>query len=124
MAYCIYTEIIALTGTELSQSDIEAIIAEADREIDAVLAYNGLGSADTNGGIKSASIKLSIAGVITRGRLDGTKPSNLVLGDMTISDNRDAAIAQLREAAMKTVAQYVKLQKASNVDNWICLTNE
>ena len=66
MAYCVYTEVQNLCGTDLSSTILGAIIDEADREIDAYIApYNLTGSA--SGAVKSASLKLSQAGVIQYG---------------------------------------------------------
>ena len=123
MAYCTYTEIQALTGSTLTSTDLEAIIAEADREIDAILAFHSL-SGGTDGGIKSASIKLSLCGVITRGRMDGTRPRTIQIGDMMLSDDPDTAIKELRASALATVSKFVKKSKSTNVDNWVSITNE
>lgn len=105
MAYCTYTEIQNLTGSVLSQTILEAIIAEADREIDGRLAlFNLTGS---GGLIKSASIHLSIAGLFTRYRLDGTKPGSLNIGGLSMSDNIDQAIEYHTKRGNDLISQFI-----------------
>lgn len=122
MAYCTYTELTALTGTTLSQTIQEAIIAQADREIDGILAKEDV-SGVASGLIKSASLELSIAGVITRHRMDGTMPSSLTEGGFTMSDSLDAAISQHRTLAYKMIQDYIDENKSNAEDSWIAITN-
>lgn len=68
MAFCTYTELQNLSGSDLSSTILEAIIADGDREIDAYLApYNLTGSAA--GAVKTASLKLGQAGVMVYGAI-------------------------------------------------------
>jgi len=123
MAYCEYTDITNLTGTTLSQSIIEAVIAQADREIDGILAPHGLSGSST-GLIKSASIELSIAGIYTRQRMDGKAPNSLTLdGGLSISTNVDAAIEHHRSVGLKYIQDYISYVKRNNEDTWIVVTN-
>ena len=98
MSYCTVSELSAVTGTDLSDAILGHIIALADLEISAVLRANGISSSNTND-LKVASLKLSIAGVITRHRMDGTMPDQLSVGQMSIGNNADAAIQELRSDA-------------------------
>lgn len=91
MAYSLYTELANLTGSSLAQAVLEAIIAQSDRAIDAKLRIAGISGGNTND-LKAASLEYSIAGVLTRYRLDGTKPASLSMGGLSMSDNIDAAI--------------------------------
>lgn len=81
-----------MTGTTMSDSDLEAIIAQADRTIDAQLRKAGITNANSED-LKMVSLEYAIAGLFTRYRLDGTKPASLSLGDLSMSDSIDAAIA-------------------------------
>lgn len=96
MAYSTHTELVSLTGSALTQTELEAIIAQADREIDAVLRIAGISGA-TSGDLKAASLEYAIAGVFTRYRLDGTKPASLSVGGLSMSDNIDSAIDEHRK---------------------------
>lgn len=102
-----YTEIVNLTGSELPQTVLEEIINQADREIDAFLEANDVPNADS-GSLKAACILLSIAGVITRHRMDGTMPAGISVGGISLSDNPDAAIERLRNDAYKILYGVVK----------------
>jgi hypothetical protein len=62
MSYCTTTELINITGSDLGTTKLQAIIDDADREIDAYLAPYGL-SGTASGACKSASLKLSQAGI-------------------------------------------------------------
>jgi hypothetical protein len=123
MAYCTYTELAQLTGTALSQSILEAIIAQSDREIDGILAKNNL-SGSATGLIKAASLEFSIAGVITRHRMDGTMPSSITLGGLTMSDNLDAQISQHRSNGQMYVQSFIDDTTSGNsIDRWVVITN-
>lgn len=105
MGYSTYTELAALTGSELSQSILTAIIAQSDREIDTILAnYDLSGSGDT---IKSASLELSIAGVLTRQRMDGTQPDSISVGQLTMGLNTHQAIQQHRKQGLDLVQKFI-----------------
>lgn len=124
MAFCEYTDIQNLTGTTLSQSIIEAIIAQSDREITGILAKVGL-SGSATGLVKSASIELSIAGIITRHRMDGTMPSTITLGGLTMSDNLDAAINYHRQVGLRYVQDFIDANSGStSADNWVYVVNK
>jgi len=123
MAYCEHTDIVNATGTVLTQSVIEAIIAQSDREIDGLLAQHSL-SGSATGLIKAASIEFSIAGVYTRQRMDGKAPNSLSLdGGLTISTNVDAAIAHHRSVGLKYISDYITYQTRNSADAWIAVTN-
>lgn len=123
MAYCEYTDIQYMTGTTLSQTIIEAIIAQSDREIDGILSKVDL-SGSATGLIKAASIELSIAGIITRHRMDGTMPSSIAIGGLTMSDNLDASINYHRELGLKYVQDFIDVSTTSSAaDNWVYIVN-
>lgn len=63
MANCTYTELINITGSDLSSTILGAIIDQADREIEVYLDKYGLDGSSSIGAVKAASLKLSQAGV-------------------------------------------------------------
>lgn len=63
MTYCTVTDVKNVTGSDLSDTIVTAIIESADREIDAYLAPYGLSGSSSVGACKEASIKLSQAGI-------------------------------------------------------------
>jgi hypothetical protein len=113
MAYSTNAELTLLTGTALSTTIQDAIIAQADREIDARLYEAGLTPPGSDAMLKAASLDLSIAGVMTRARMDGTQPGSLSVGEMTSSDNIDAAIAELKAKASVIIDAYVRKATAA-----------
>lgn len=106
MAYCTNAELTALTGTELSTTIQDAIIAEADRQIDARLALYGVsGSGNV---CKSASLQLSTAGVLRRHQMDGTQPNSLNLGGVSLSVDVESAIRSCEEKAFSLIDDFAK----------------
>lgn len=106
MAYCTNVELTALTGTELSTTIQDAIIAEADRQIDARLALYGVsGSGNV---CKSASLQLSTAGVLRRHQMDGTQPNSLNLGGVSLSVDVESAIRSCEEKAFTLIDDFIK----------------
>lgn len=127
MAYCEYTDIQNMTGTTLGQTILEALIAQADRLIDSRLEPLGL-SGGTNGGIKSASIFISMALVREYERGSGKRPATIILGGVTQTDNIDADISGLYKRAWELVDAFIETSRSTsnptNIDNWMCITNE
>ena len=118
MAYCTNAELTALTGTSLSTDIQGAIIAQADREINARLALAGLSASASDDTLKAASLNLSIAGVMTRLRADGSKPSSLKVGDISMGDNIDAAITELKTRADESITAYIRSNGTYSRDRW------
>ena len=111
MAYSLHTELANLTGSALSQTILEAIIAQSDREIDAKLRRAGITGANP-ADLKAVSLEYSIAGVFTRYRLDGTKPASLSLGGLSMSDNIDSAIDEHRKAGDEILEGVIKRNRS------------
>ena len=120
-SYATYTELENLTGSNLGETILEAIIDEAEREIDAKLDEYGLsGSGDI---IKSATLKLSMAGLMTRRRFDGSQPASVGLGELTKSDSLDQAISALKKDAWALVDSFIETQTADRAGNYIYKVN-
>jgi len=113
MPYCIYPELVNLTGSELTVKELDEIIVQADSEIDACLYEAGLTPPGSDSILKAASLKLSIAGVVTRHRMDGTQPSSLSIGGLSLSDNLDGAITELRNGAKSLIDAYIRKATAA-----------
>ena len=112
MAYCTSTEVIALTGTPLSTTEVEDIIAIADEEIDARLAREGLSiSEDAPVLVGIASLYLSSALVLERQRADGTMPDSTRVGELTIRAKLEGQIAEYRMHSDQLLMTYMAAQK-------------
>lgn len=122
MAYCTYTEVSNLTGTSLSQTVLEAIISQSDYEIDALLAESGV-SGDSSNTLKSASLKLSIAGVLLREKMDGTSSSVVKIGEFS-KEERDLGtmVKSLKEEAYRLVGAYIR-SRATDYRNRVYKVN-
>ena len=122
MAYCEYTDIQNMTGTTLSQPVLEALIAQADRMINSKLEPLGL-TGGTNGGIKSASIFISMALVREYERGSGKRPGTLTVGDMTQSDNIDADISGLMKRAWELVDAFIETNRSISRSTYVYKVN-
>jgi len=109
MGYCTTDELVALSGTTLDATTIlTPIIAAADREIDAFLTTYGLTGSSTQGAIKQASLKLSMAGLLERGLHTGVYEA--VSGDFENKTDIIKAIESNRAAAYKLLEMHVNAQ--------------
>lgn len=113
MSYCTYADIVAHTGTELAQPIVEALIADADRRINARLRASGIVPLGTDERLVSASISFTTAAIVTRGRLDGTAPSSQSVGGASASDNKDSLAAQLKAEGEQAVSDYIAAAKGT-----------
>lgn len=96
---------MSATGSAYTTAELQALIDRADRQIDARLrAARVAGSGDA---IREASLSLSIAMLLTRMRMDGTKPASLSLGGLSMSDNIDQAIKELQDRAWELVDEHI-----------------
>jgi len=105
MSYCTTAQLVSLSGSAYDNSTLQAFIDSADRQINARLLVDHVsGSGD---GITEASIALSKSILLTRMRLDGTKPASLNMGGVSASDNIDEAIKNLEARAWTLVEQFI-----------------
>lgn len=118
MAYCTNAELTLLTGTSLSTTIQDAIIAQADREIDARIVRAGLTAPASDDTLKAASLNISKAGIITHDRMSGAKTSSIKVGEISMSDNLDAAITELYDNAWESVDSYIKTNGTYSRDRW------
>lgn len=112
MVYCTNEELTLLTGTTLSRTIQDAIIAQADRKINSRLRAEGLTPPAADEDLKAASINLSKVEIITHNRMTGTQTKSVKVGDITIQDDPDAAIEALTEAAWISVDAYITIHQS------------
>jgi hypothetical protein len=104
--YTTYAEVLALSGTALPQATVESMIAAADRDVNTYCAAQGVSVDATNSAIVSASINYTMAYILTRGRMDGTREvTSLDYTDKTPIDN---AIKTYRDTADELLQRYCK----------------
>lgn len=94
-------------AADYDDTTLAAIISYADAEIDAMLSLAGISGGSGNA-IKVASLRYSTAALLTRMRMDGTKMKTLILDRVTMGDDIDEAIKNLRAEATLLVSQYIK----------------
>ena len=112
MTYCTTAELVNLTGSALSTTILTAVIEQGDREIDTYLAPYGIG-ADASA-CKSASLELAKAGLLDRGRQDGTNPDQSTEGDVSATYQIEAAIKRHRASAFAILDRYVSAASAAS----------
>lgn len=112
-SYCTYAEVLAMTGTAYPQATVEAIIVLADKELNAMLAAKGFAAAYTDSGLQEAGLNLALSRLLTRMRMDGTKPSSLSMGGLTMSDSIDKAIEGHRSVAESLISAYADANRSS-----------
>lgn len=112
-SYCTYAEVLAMTGTAYPQVTVEAMIVLADKELNARLAAKGFTAAYTDMGLQEAGLNLTLARLLTRMRMDGTKPGSLSMGGLTMSDSIDKAIEGHRAAADVLISAYADAHLSS-----------
>lgn len=113
MSYSTNAKLTQMTGTTLSSTIQDALILEADYEINSYLYAAGLTPPASDTTLEAASLKLSTALVMTRHRMDGTMPGSLNIGDFSMSDNLDGAISELRNGAKLLIDGYIAKTKAA-----------
>ena len=109
MAFCTYTELANLTGSVRTQTVLEAIISEADRQLTAYLKARGV-TASACDESKSASLALSQAGLLRLGLQEGSFQASS--GDFTSSVNVTDACKALETRAFSILDDYISRQVA------------
>lgn len=108
MAIATKTQLENLTGTELSDSILDTFLLMAHEEVSARLSVAGLSAPTSNDTLATAELYIATAVMLTRYRIDGTKPSKLNIGDISLSDDIDEASNQLRAAAQSLIESYIR----------------
>jgi|GEM_PF-1145372 len=113
MAYSTYAELAAITGTTLSTATLEAIIAQADREINAKLYAAGLTPPVSDDMLKAASLDLAHIAVIVHTRIMNEEARHPESAKRWINDGQDREIKELRERAWEIVNAYITYSSSS-----------
>jgi len=106
MTYCVPADVKVYVGTTVSDADLTAMIADADRDITKYFTTNEI-TVDTDTA-KSASILLTRAAVAQRFYLTGENPTSYSSGDYSQSGAADqlALAKDLTKEAMKVLDDY------------------
>lgn len=107
MAYCTNAELTLITGTTLSTSIQDAIIAHSDRRIKIRIKTASLIPPASDDDLKTASLELSYAWIIRWNQTNGVQTKSVKVGDITIQDDPEAAIALLTDSAWESVDGYI-----------------
>lgn len=105
--YCAVEELVRLTSSELPRLTLEDIIDQADRRIAGRLIKMDVGVPTSNDTLKSASLQLSQASVLSHPDSEQIA-SSIKLGDITIQKGEvGGTIATLEAHAWAQVDNYV-----------------
>lgn len=105
--YCTYEDVVAHTNTELDRAVIEALIAAADRRIDARLRVASL-APEPSDDLAAASLALTISAIVTRQRIDGSAPSSVSVGGASVNEDKGAMVRQLHDEAERIIETYIE----------------
>lgn len=108
-------DLTLLSGTTLSTVVQDAIIDQADRKIKTRIKLAGLSPPASDDDLKTASIELSYAWVIRWNQSNGIQTKSVKVGDITIQDDPDAAIALLSDSAFMSIDAYIAIKTSGNV---------
>ena len=111
--YCSIEDVQNMTDTELSRVNLGIIVEDATKRVMSKLLLYGIsgGSGDQ---ISAATLNLALVGVLTRYRIDGTKPASVTVDGKSSSDNVDQNIATLEARADQLIQDYVKYLSRTN----------
>ena len=104
--YISVDEMLETLNVTIEPIPLGRLIEASDRQIKAKLARLEVGAPTSDDKLKEASLHLTTAMLLTRYRMDGTKPSSLSLGSFSMSDNVDLAIKELKDYAWELVDSY------------------
>jgi hypothetical protein len=114
--YSSSSDIVNLTGTDLDTATVEALIAEADREIDAILDREGLSvPSPTPDLVKLASQYLASALVLRRSRADGSHPDSARIGDYGEQTRIGDVIAEFESRGREALREYIRRYKSADI---------
>jgi len=85
MVYCSSAELILESGSTLATNILDSIISVSDRKIKTRLLRKGLTPPASDDSLKTASIELSKAGIVTYNRITGAQTKSVEVGDITIN---------------------------------------
>jgi hypothetical protein len=105
MRYATVEDLQAITGSTNERLVLGRVIENTTQEVFQYL--NKAGVSGSGNVIKAATLKLATADLMTRWRMDGSKPQSLTIGVISMKDDNDGAIANLRQEAWELLHRYV-----------------
>ena len=115
MAYTTSAALVLLTGSTLDSSITDAIIAQADRRVNAILSANELTAPASNDDLTAASLEFSMAGLLVRGIQDGSKHSAIQADVLQTKDDLHKLIDTHEAAGIAATNSYIKsVEKTGN----------
>jgi hypothetical protein len=121
MSYCNNQDVIDITGSSLSTTIIDRIIAGSDRLINRHLVQGGLTAnpSPTPDDLMDASIYLSAATVLNRHMIDGTLPAEFTAENLKEKIDAPTVIKNYNAIAVQAITLYIK--NNTNLDSDIDL---
>jgi len=108
MAYSTADSVVLESGTTLATATITALIASADRRIDAILLEQGVTGTPGDIDLEVASVHLTIAKIIDLGRLTNERANSITLGgDLSLSNNTQNEIDYHERLADAAIMRYI-----------------
>lgn len=110
MSYCNNQDVIDITGSSLSTTIIDRIIAGSDRLINRYLIQGGLTAnpSPTPDDLMDASIYLSAATVLNRHMVDGTLPAEFTAERLKEKIDAPTVIKNYNAIAMQAIELYIQ----------------
>lgn len=110
MSYCSNQDVIDITGSSLSTTIIDRIIAGSDRLINRHLIQGGLTAnpSPTPDDLMDASIHLSAATVLNRHMIDGTLPAEYKAENMSEKTDAKTVIKNYNAIAREAIDFYIQ----------------
>jgi hypothetical protein len=106
--YVTVDEMVSATGTTMERIPLARMCERVGRHISSRLSRAGLSNSYSDDALRTAALDLAVVDLLTRYRMDGTKPPSLTLGQFSMSDNIDGAIEGLKEEAASLIQDHIK----------------
>jgi hypothetical protein len=103
--YCSVEDLMNATSSTIGRVPLALIVEDATRIVKSkLLLYGMVGAAGT--AVQAATLNYAVVGLLTRYRMDGTKPASLSIGEFSASDTIDSMIIELKQRADKLIKEY------------------
>jgi hypothetical protein len=123
MRYVTVEEFATFVGSTSPRLTLAVVVENASAEITERLKYAGI-SGGGGSTIKNVCMKLATADLITRYRMDGTKPESLTIGVISMKDGIDSAASTLRSDAYDLLTKYIEDNGQSKYRYYVRRTNK
>lgn len=113
--YITYDDVLRYTGTSYSEDDISDMIIEAEDEIEAAISALNLTADPASPLLKAAVRDMVSIHILNRGRMDGSKPRQLITGNLTMMDNVEDHIKYLEERIQSKIDMFAAIESSKFV---------